>query len=254
MEILYESGIADSLNRVDAPFVTEGETGDSTKQTEVANVTKQTTETLMAGERIMEALDLADAERAAFKEFEESMSRLSDDAMRLQPPSRNPVLVAYDLEPDEYVLRVVEKVPNAALQDALLVLPFGKVVSLMNYLNEWAQKVIIVIGAKVCCSFLYLQELNILLVSHIIFFLLKTHHHQIVTNRIMRTALIPLRIHLRLALRRQKDTIGYNLAALQYLRQHTDLDQTEFFETIDEEKVHLMIAEKRKRKWVNVKV
>jgi U3 small nucleolar RNA-associated protein 12 len=142
LELLYEGGIADSLNRVDAPLVTEGETADSARQAEVANVTKQTTETLMAGERIMEALDLADGERAAFKEYEESMSRLSeDDAMRLQPPPRNPILAAYDLAPDSYVLKVVEKVPNTALQDALLVLPFGKVVSLMNYLNQWAQKV-----------------------------------------------------------------------------------------------------------------
>lgn len=96
----------------------------------------------MAGERIMEAIELADSERAAFHEYEEAMSRLSeDDAMRLQPPPRNPVLAAYDLEPDAYVLRVVEKVQSTALQDALLVLPFGKVVSLMGYLNLWAQKV-----------------------------------------------------------------------------------------------------------------
>lgn len=123
----------------------EGDTGNFAGQTGVASVTKQTTETLMAGERIMEAIDLADGERAAFKEYEASMSRLSeDDAMRLQPPSRNPVLVAYDLEPHAYVLRVVEKVPNTALQDALLVLPFGKVVSLMDYLNQWAQKVCLV--------------------------------------------------------------------------------------------------------------
>jgi U3 small nucleolar RNA-associated protein 12 len=142
LEMLYESGIADSLNHVDAPLVVEGETGNSTKQSEVASVTKQTTETLMAGERIVEALDLADGERATFKEYEKSMSRLpEDDAMRLQPPPRNQVLAAYDLEPDEYVLKVVEKVPNTALQDALLVLPFGKVVSLMSYLNQWAQKV-----------------------------------------------------------------------------------------------------------------
>jgi len=100
----------------------------------------------MAGERIVEAIDLADGERTAFQEYEEAMSRLSeDDAMRLQPPPRNPVLAAYELEPEAYVLRVVERVQSTALQDALLVLPFGKVVSLMGYLNVWAQ--------RVCCSF-----------------------------------------------------------------------------------------------------
>ena len=96
----------------------------------------------MAGERIMEALDLADKELEVFRDYEETMSRMSaSDAMRLQPPPRNPILAAYDLKPEAYVLMVVEKVQSTALQDALLVLPFGQVISLMAYLNIWAQKV-----------------------------------------------------------------------------------------------------------------
>lgn len=143
LENLYESGIADALNRTDAPIGSgEGGAGDAQAQAEATGVTKQTTETLMAGERIMEAIDLADSERAAFREYEEERSRLSSaDALKLQPPPRNPVLAAYDLEPEAYVLRVVERVHSTALQDALLVLPFGKVVSLMGYLNLWAQRV-----------------------------------------------------------------------------------------------------------------
>lgn len=139
---MYESGIADILNRTDAPIGGGDGSGDVQAQAEVTAVTKQTTETLMAGERIMEAIDLADTEREAFREYEEAISRMSeDDAVKLQPPPRNPVLAAYDLEPEAYVLRVVEKVQSTALQDALLVLPFGKVVSLMGYLNMWAQRV-----------------------------------------------------------------------------------------------------------------
>jgi hypothetical protein len=111
-------------------------------ETEVGAVTKQTTETLMAGERIMEALDMADKERETFRDYEETLARLSEtDALRMQPPARNPILAAYDLDPEAYVLTVVAKVPSTALQDALLVLPFNKVVSLMFYLNIWAQKV-----------------------------------------------------------------------------------------------------------------
>ena len=145
LEQLYESGIADSMNRVEAPFgsgVENGPTNGVPQTAEIAAVAKQTTETLMAGERIMEALDLADTERETFREYEEAISRMPEnDAMRLQPPPTNPVLAAYDLEPEAYVLRVVEKVQSTALQDALLVLPFGKVVSLMVYLNIWAEKV-----------------------------------------------------------------------------------------------------------------
>ena len=94
----------------------------------------------MAGERIIEALDLADAEIETFREYEEA-KRKGGLAGTVAPPPRNPVLAAYDVEPEEWVLRVVEKVPGTALYDALLVLPFGKVVSLMRYLNVWAQRV-----------------------------------------------------------------------------------------------------------------
>lgn len=135
LEALYEKDIADTINRQ-----VEGE--DEGDKTEAAAVSKQTAETLMDGEKIVEALTLADEEMRMFSEYEEAMARLpDDDAMRLQPPPRNPVLAAYDLEPEAYVLQVVEKVSGTSLHDALLVLPFGKVISLMNYLNIWAQKV-----------------------------------------------------------------------------------------------------------------
>lgn len=152
---MYEGGIADALN-APATAIGGGEADSGQANAEATAVTKQTTETLMAGERIIEALDLADNERAAFKEYEEEKSRMSaDDAIKLQPPPRNPVLAAYDIEPEAWVLRVVEKVQSTALQDALLVLPFGKVISLMGYLNIWAQRVRFMVGS----SFILLPDL-----------------------------------------------------------------------------------------------
>ena len=140
LENLYESGVAESMNAPDTPI--GGREADPGSSVEATAVTKQTTETLMAGERIIEALELADGERSILQQYEEDMLRRSpDEAVKLQPPPKNPVLAAYDLEPEAWVLRVVEKVPSAALHDALLVLPFGRVVSLMGYLNIWARKV-----------------------------------------------------------------------------------------------------------------
>ncbi|KAG2118849.1 WD-repeat-containing protein [Suillus discolor] len=239
LEQIYEDGIANALNRPDISIVNNGK-ADEQLSGEAAAVTKQTSETLMAGERIIEALDLADAERAAFQEYEGKVAQAGSlEAAGMQPPPRNPILAAYDLEPEAYVLRVVEKISSTALHDALLVLPFDKVVSLMRYLDLWAQK-----------------GWNISLVSRILFFLLKIHHHQIVANRVMRTALIPLRVHLRRSLRREKDTIGYNLVALQHLRRRTEAERTAQFyeeEDFDEEKVRAKIAEGKKRKRVSIK-
>ncbi|KAH9843888.1 WD-repeat-containing protein [Rhodofomes roseus] len=240
LEQLYESGIADTLNRNDAPIGSGADDADPTlaQGAEATTVSKQTTETLMAGERIMEALELADGEIAALREYEEARAA-GGLGEQVAPPPRNPVLAAYDVEPEEYVLRVVQKVPGTALYDALLVLPFGNVVSLMKYLNVWAQR-----------------DWNIILTSRIIFFLLKTHYHQIVANRIMRTALIPLRKHLRESLRKQKDTVAYNLAALKYIKRQNDAQRiAEFYEEegMDEEKVRERITEGKKRKRVAIK-
>jgi len=86
--------------------------------------------------------DLADAEREAYAEFEKIKKGIpAEDQAKLQPPPRNAVLAAHDLQPEAWVLRVVESVQNTALQDALLVLPFKKVMSLMVYLDIWARRV-----------------------------------------------------------------------------------------------------------------
>ena len=96
----------------------------------------------MAGERISEALELADREIEAYQTYEKVKEGLTEEQMvAIQPPPRNPILVANNLEPEAWVLRVVEGVQSTALHDALLVLPFGKVMSLMVYLNLWARRV-----------------------------------------------------------------------------------------------------------------
>lgn len=69
----------------------------------------------------------------------------------------------------------------------------------------------------------------------------------------MRNVLVDLRTHLREALRRQKDEIGYNFAALQFIRQQHEAERVANFyeqENMDEEKVRARLAEggkKRKR-------
>ena len=209
----------------------------------------------MAGERISEALELADREIEAYRAYENAKEGLPEEQLAaIQPPPRNPILAAHSLEPEAWVLRVVEGVQSTALHDALLVLPFGKVMSLMVYLNLWAKRVSTP-RQPLTGELITTQEWNIPLVSRILFFLLKTHHHQIVANRTMRTTLIPLRMHLRAALLHQKSTINYNLAALQYIRRQNDAQRTaQFYEEVglDEEKVLAKITEGKKRKRVNI--
>lgn len=97
----------------------------------------------MAGEKIVEAIELADAERETVRQWEEDKSKLPvEQAEHLPKPPRHPELVARgDMEPDDYVLKVMKSVPAAQMEDALLVLPFGIVCSLLVYLDGWARAV-----------------------------------------------------------------------------------------------------------------
>lgn len=80
----------------------------------------------------------------------------------------------------------------------------------------------------------------------------------------MRTVLIPLRTHLRDALKKQKEEVGYNLAALRYIKRGCDAKRTaEFYGSFkgqgegvaDEEALREKLAgEGKKRKRVSVKV
>lgn len=223
LEQLYESA---------APATEEASTG-----AEAEAVTKTTTESLMAGERLMEALQLADEDLLQRRQAEQQGQDASSIPLH---PMIQAAFSGLD-EPDthKYVLRVLEKVLPTHLEDALLVLPFDKVVSLMRYIDVWITK-----------------EWNVSLSARVLFFLLRTHHAQIVSNRVMRTTMVRLRTHVKEVLAMQKTMIGFNLAALRYLKsQHIARRTTELFERpdtnleeLDETAVRAKLEESARRK------
>ncbi|KAK3311146.1 uncharacterized protein B0T15DRAFT_63796 [Chaetomium strumarium] len=185
LEELYESTLTTSL---------EQDPDEQDENREVAAATKQTVETLKAGERIAEALELGMADLNVLREWEEA--KRANPSMA--PPQRNPIFVALgNISAEAYVLNTLQKIKAASLHDALLVLPFSSVPMLFTFLNLFA-----------------LREMNVPLTCRILFFMLKTHHRQIVASRTMRTMLEGIRANLRAVLRRQKDEMGYNIAAL----------------------------------------
>ncbi|KAL3964117.1 hypothetical protein ACCO45_001121 [Purpureocillium lilacinum] len=185
IEELYESTLTTSLERDEDA---EDENG------EVAAASKQTTETLMAGERIQEALEMGMADLNLMKEYE--AAKLSDP--NAMPPQRNPVFLALgNISAEEHVMSVLQKIKASALHDALLVLPFATVPILFTFLNLFA-----------------LRSMNMPLTCRILFFMIKTHHRQIVASRTMKTMMDGIRANLRAALKRQKDEMGVNIAAL----------------------------------------
>jgi U3 small nucleolar RNA-associated protein 12 len=185
LEELYENTLTTSLgNDPDA----EDENG------EVAAASKQTTETLMAGERIQEALEMGMADLNLMKEYEEA--KLTNP--HAPPPQRNPIFLALgNITAEAHVMSVLQRIKASALHDALLVLPFATVPVLFTFLNIFA-----------------MRSMNIPLTCRILFFMIKTHHKQIVASRTMKVMMDGIRTNLRAALKRQKDEMGVNLAAL----------------------------------------
>lgn len=167
----------------------------------------------MAGERLMEALDAGIADLALLREYAQAKATRPN----LAPPARNPVFVALgNISAEKHVLTTAQRIKASHLQDALLVLPFEKVVSFLTFLDIWAQK-----------------EWHISLTCRILFFLLKTHHKQIVASKTMRAMLDSVRANLRAALRHQKDEMGFNLAAVKFVK--SGVDQRGVSEYVDEE-------------------
>jgi U3 small nucleolar RNA-associated protein 12 len=189
MEEAYDSTLTASLE--------QEEDGEDGEKAEAVDAGKQTTGTLMAGEKIMEALELGLEDLEVVRDWRK-VKAVNPNAA---PPDRNPVYLALNnVSAEQHVLNTVQKIPAAALQDALLVLPFSKLSALFTFLNIWADR-----------------EWNVPLTCRVLFFILKTHHRQIVASKMMRPMLDSIRASLRRVLARQKDEMGFNLSALQFI-------------------------------------
>ncbi|KAJ2884968.1 beta transducin [Coemansia asiatica] len=233
LEELYDRGLEESLDR-DQTTIGNGEgQGEGMEIEESQRAGKATMETLKAGERIMEALDLADEERRKWDEYEQRKRKMPH--LNAMPPETNPILVYEKSTPEAHVLRTIERVRAAELEDALLALPFTRVLSLMAYIDIWARR-----------------DWNTPLTCRVLFFVLKTYQNQIVATRTMRSRLDSIRKHLRAGVNQQRDQIGYNLAALASLRAEWEANATaEFFDEKDIQKV--LDGQLKKRKFTGIK-
>jgi U3 small nucleolar RNA-associated protein 12 len=90
------------------------------------------------------------------------------------------------------------------------------------------------------------QEWNIPLTCRLLFFILKTHHKQLVATKTARTMLDNVRAHLRAALKHQKDEMGFNLAAVRYIQSSVTARKTKDF--IDEEEYKNFAANASKKR------
>ncbi|KAK9461400.1 WD40-repeat-containing domain protein [Lipomyces oligophaga] len=204
MEQLYETALAGSLGNDDQ----RADDGDEVTAKAGA---MQTVETLVAGERIAEALDLA---------MEDIFGREATKAAGQQESERNRNIVFVangEISAERYVLGVVEKIRASALADALLLVPFEKVAGLIKIAGGWAS-----------------QGWNVPLAGRILVFVVGQYYRQIASNEGLRTTLDETRTNIRRAISRARDEMGLNLAGLGEVRrvfregrEHTFEDEAE---------------------------
>ncbi|KAI9803495.1 MAG: hypothetical protein M1825_001838 [Sarcosagium campestre] len=217
LEEMYESTLTTSLDKEAA----EGEDGN-----EAAAAGKTTIDTLKAGEKIAEALELGIADLELMREWHAAR----ESQPNVAPPPRNPLYLALgNISAERYVLNVLQRIKASALQDALLVLPFSTLPALFTFLNLFAS-----------------QSQNIPLTCRILFFMLKTHHRQLVASKTMRPMLEKIRLNLRRALMQQKNQMGFNLAALRVVGER--VRQTGVHDFVDEEAWNQSEVEDKGRK------
>ena len=223
LEELYESTLTTSLEQDEEP-------GD--EKAEAVAASKQTNETLMAGEKIVEALESGIEDLRVMQDYRNAKAAQGDIAQ----PQRDPLYLAHgNISAEAHLLNVVQRIKASALQDALLVLPFDKVSPLLTFLRIWADR-----------------QWNMPLTCRILFFMLRNHHKQIVASKQMRGLLDGIRDDLRKTLEIEKDEMGFNLAALRFVGKRVEeIRTTDFVDEALFEETDLAKG-KKKRGFVDI--
>ncbi|KAL0375010.1 UNVERIFIED_CONTAM: putative WD repeat-containing protein C3D6.12 [Sesamum radiatum] len=161
----------------------------------VALAGKKTGETVTAADSIMEALDIAEEELKRIAEYKEEKSKGKVGDFR-------PNILMLGLSPSNYVLRAVSSVHTNDLEQALLALPFSDSLRILTYLKDWVA---------------FPDKIE--LVCRVATVLLQIHHNQLTSTVSARPILSLLKDILHARVKECKDTLGFNLAAMDHLKQ-----------------------------------
>lgn len=193
---------------------------------EVTRVSKQTTETLKSGEKLMEALDLATKEIEDREKYEIEKRTSPSTAIE---PTRAPILVAMNQTPVEHVLSVVLKIKPSHLEDALMVLPFSYSLKLLKFVEIWTN-----------AENMSANVVNLTTFSKILFFIMKTNYRELISQKDdkLKQQIINIKSQLRNELQKNCDTLGFNLNGLKFAKQQYDLNHNMEFIDENEQRLH----------------
>ncbi|SCU86360.1 LANO_0C07734g1_1 [Lachancea nothofagi CBS 11611] len=202
-----EDGNADDMFRKD-----KNEEGGITD--EVTDVHKQTIESLKASERLVEAIDLGMSEVNLLQEHEKAMKLWQKKKSGPQPgkPQPNSILLAVQKSPLEYIMDVLIRIRPSQLEDALLVLPFSYVLTLLQYIDLVVEEKTIV-GRRLP------------LICRVLFFIIKSNHRELFSqkNEELKIQIDRIKLKLRSSVQSKADDLGFNLQGLKFIKQQWNL-------------------------------
>lgn len=238
MDELYENELLNSLENEDitARKDEDGEEGEDG----VTGVRKQTMDTLKAGEKLMEALDIGAEDLDSIEKYELELQQFQSKKPGVLMPAKptpNSILVAFGITGQEYVLNVILKIRFAQLEDALLVLPFSYTVKLMRFIDIWTNKHNITNNI-----------VNLSLICKVLFFIIKVNAKELVSQRDekLRNYLVQVKTQLRGQLQDASKQLGYNTQGLRFQRNQWKLNhETEFIDEAEQKEYEEKKASKR---------
>lgn len=171
---------------------------------------RKTVETERAAERIMEAVEVHKEVSQQLAEYRDKLDQHKQSGKDVSQtpvaPQTHPLMVAYDTtDPDRYLLKVLRQVKSSEVEEALLVLPFHYVCSLLTLLDQLLQK-----------------GWETELVMRILLFIVRVHHGPLSNTPSLLSILNRLQSVARKRVDEVRDRIGFNLAGLQYLQRELE--------------------------------
>lgn len=228
MDELYENEVLDSLEAVDTKGG-KAEDDDEEEGDGVEQVTKQTTETLKAGEKLMEALDIGIEDLDATEAYELQLQQFKSKkpgVMNPQKPTPHSILLAFGVTGSEYVLNTMTKIRAAQIEDALLVMPFSYVLKLLRFIEIWTNK-----------DNITKNLVNLQLICKVLFFVVRTNSKELTNQRDpkIKTHLLKVKEQLRGELATASNQLGYNTQGLMFKRNQWKLEhETEFIDEAEQ--------------------
>lgn len=209
------------------------------EEKEVERAGRRTLDTVKAGEQLIEALEIGIAEDQKMWEWEQELAEVKASMSKAEiaqyeeqgkpivaKPAPHQTLAVLKLSPSEHIFNCLQKIKASDFEEALMVIPFHLVLKLLGYLEGFMR-----------------TNKKTEMVCKAILFLLKIHHKQLVAYKLAFPEMESLKETLHAKLRAQKDLLGFNRAALEYLKREIESKtSTEFYD------VAQILSETKKKK------